>query len=255
MKALLLFLLGASLQDEAATRLYDQTRFEPPVTEEDEGRRVLAILLNREHWLGAFQAIAEKFGPFPESLVVSVDFDLDGEELARAAGKGDRGKVSFNLKKLTEGQKKHEAMEQKKREVEAKGGRFAYRIPPVRVERIIYHELTHVLQAGCKGPSWFLEGMAQLIGDDPNSMCGFAVNGRKVRDIDEPLTERNDIYARGHLFWKWLDAQGAAQKVAQLCLSQHFPWKAAVEEATGLAWSAILTQERDWSAKEIDRLR
>jgi hypothetical protein len=43
--------------------------------------------------------------------------------------------------------------------------------------------------------------MAQLMGDDMNAIRGFAAGGRRVRSLDEPLADRSELYARGHLFW------------------------------------------------------
>jgi hypothetical protein len=254
-KVLLPLLIAVSLQDDRAARHYERTRFDAVAPEEEEGRRAVEILLNKDQWIGAYAAIAQKFGPFPEDLEVAVDFNMEGDELAKATGLGTRGKISFNLKRLTEGQKKRDELEKQRKETEAGGGKLVFKVPPLKFERIVYHELTHVLQRGYDAPKWFLEGMAQLMGDDPNAMCGFAVAGRKVRCIDEPLADRSDLYARGHLFWKWLDSQGAAKKAAELAVQQRRPWKDAIEEATRSAWPVILIVERDWSAKEIEKLR
>ena len=49
---------------------------------------------------------------------------------------------------------------EKKRAAEARGQRFIITVPPIRFERIIYHELTHVLQQSYDAPLWFLEASA-----------------------------------------------------------------------------------------------
>jgi hypothetical protein len=254
-RLLLPLLLGLLPQDEQAARFYERTRFEKAEAEEEEGRRVQELILNKDHWIGAYTAVARKFGPFPEDLEVAVDFTLEGEELARTTGQGSKGKISFNLKKLTEGQKKRDELEKQRKEAEAQGGRLVFKVPPLKFERIVYHELTHVLQKGYDAPKWFLEGMAQLMGDDMNAICGFAVGGRNVRSLDEPLADRSDLYARGHLFWKWLDSQGAAKGVAELAVLQRRPWKEALEEATRSTWPVMLIEEREWSAKEVEKLK
>jgi hypothetical protein len=122
------------------------------------------------------------------------------------------------------------------------------------MERLIHHELTHVFQRGCKAPLWLIEGMAQLISDDPNNLAAYANANKKVQLIDEETLDRNDTYARGHVFWKWIDSKDAAKKAANLIILQRKPWKEALEEASGLPWLVLTLAERDWSAKEVDRI-
>ncbi|HLY11596.1 MAG TPA: hypothetical protein VKW04_20005, partial [Planctomycetota bacterium] len=64
-----------------------------------------------------------------------------------------------------------------------------------------------------------------------------------------------DLYARGHVFWMWLDSKGAVRKTADLVVAQHRPWKEALEESTGFPWPVLALAEREWSAKEVEKLQ
>lgn len=251
----ILCILGL-LADDRAERLFERMKFQPANPEDDVARRVSDVLLRKEHWVGAYGELREKYGPFPDNLDLTVDFAFNGEELARAIGRGSgKSTISFNLKKLAAAQRKMDEFETTRKEAEARGQKVVFKVPPVKFDRMIYHELTHVIQAGYDAPLWFLEGMAQLAGDDLNAICGFAVEKKNVRDIDATLSDRGDIYARGHLFWKWLDTRYAAQKTVQLTVYERRPWKESLEEAVGRSWAAIVATEREWSEKEIEKLR
>src|SRR5204863_4011948 len=144
-----------------------------------------------------------------------VSFDGTGEEYGQGSAAGIEGRVRFNLPKLEEYQRKVDELEKQKKNLEAEGRKAVFRVPPARLDRMIWHELTHVLQRGCEGPDWFREGMAVWVSEDPNTLLAFASAGRKVESIEMLLPARNDAYARGHLFWKWLDSKGAAKKAAR----------------------------------------
>lgn len=252
---LLLALLGLPEGDERARDFFDRIRFEAPRPDSDESRKVAEILLKKETWIAAYQSLEERLGPMPDRLVLSVDFRLEGEEAGFGSGSGSEGRVRFNLKQLAERQKQIDETEARRKEAEGQGRPLVYRVPPLRMDRLVYHELTHVFQRGCPAPPWFNEGMAQLISEDPNNLAAFANAARKVEPIDEQVLDRNDTYARGHVFWKWLDARGAAKRTADLVVFQRRPWREALEEATGLPWAIISQAEREWSEKEVDKLR
>jgi hypothetical protein len=251
---LLLFLVVLR-DDDRALRFFERVRFEKPELLDEDGRRVLEIFVKKEHWTGAHRTLEERFGKFPDDLEVVVDFRLEGDQLGSAVGVGSKGKVSFNLKRLIEGQKKLDELERRKKEARAEGRTLVMKIPALKFERIIYHEMTHVLQRAYEAPPWFVEGMAEFVGDDENAIYSYAVSGRRVKDIDDPVAERIDTYARGHLFWNWLEERGAAKKAVELSILQRKPWKEAIEEATKLPWSVIVPSERDWSVKEVERRR
>jgi hypothetical protein len=248
-------ILGLLAPDLRALELYERMQFQSVDAKDEAARRLLEVLRKKEHWVGAYSALAEKFGPFPDDLVVTVDFNLRGEEVAQGGGRKSRGVVSFNLEKLAEAQRGIEEAYAKKKAAEASGQRFVVIVPPIRFDRIIYHELTHVLQQSYDAPLWFLEGMAQLAGEDLNSICSFAQEKKKIQSIDVHLEGRKDTYARGHFFWKWLDSRGLAQRVFELSIVQRRGWKEALIEATQLSWESILLSEKEWSEKELDKFR
>ena len=99
---LALLILWLVAPDLRALQLYERMQFQPADPKDDAARRVVEVLLKKEHWVGAYSSLAEKFGQFPEGLVVTVDFDLPGEELAQGGSRRTKGIVSFNLEKLAE---------------------------------------------------------------------------------------------------------------------------------------------------------
>jgi len=252
----LIFLLSAlAADDERANRFFERVRFEKPEARDEVGRRVLEIFLKKEHWIGAYRTLEERFGKFPDDLEVAVDFRLDGDRLGSARSAGSKGEVSFNFKGLIEGQKKLDELERMQKEARAEGRRLVVTIPPLKFERIIYHEMTHILQRNYEAPGWFLEGMAEFVGEDDNAICTLATSGRRVKDIDDPVAERGDTYARGHLFWNWLGERGSARKAVELSILQRKPWKEAIEEATKMSWSVIVPSEREWALREVQSRR
>ena len=250
-------MLAASilLQEDRAEALFKRVTLEKADPAGDEERRVLEVLTRKEHWLDAFRAVEAKLGPFADGLETRVSFDWPGDDCAHGGGGAVKGWVRFNLRKLAEYQGKIDALEKQRKDEEKKGRRLVFRVPPARFERMIWHELTHVRQRGLEAPDWFKEGMAVWAADDPNCLAAFAAAGKKAESVEAPLSDRNETYARGHLFWKWLDAKGLVRKVVDPVLSREKGWKAALEEAAGLPWDKLLAAEQDWSAKELERLR
>ena len=247
---LLLVLLAPGDVDQRARDFGDRVHFERADPDCDEARKVVDILSSKEHWIAAHKALEQKLGPMPDNLSVTVDFALEGADV----GWGGNGRVRFNLKLLTEMQKKMNDLERQRKEAAARGQRVVFRVPPVRIERVIDHELTHLFQRGTPAPGWFVEGMAQWISEDVNNLMGFANAGKPVQPIDAETTDRNDAYARGHVFFKWLESRGAVQRTADRCILQQKPWKDALQDATAMSWTEIVKAEQEWSAKEVDRL-
>ena len=134
---------------------------------------------------------------------------------------------------------------------------MVFRLPPAKLERFVPHELCHVLQKQRKveAPEWFEEGLAQWVGEDPNVLTGFAIAGKKVEVIDVATSDPDDVYARGHLFFLWLESRGALKKAVRAAFFESVPWKKALEDATGLTWDKLIAAEREWSAVEAAKLR
>jgi hypothetical protein len=254
MQAIGILILPLLAQDRAE-KFFERVAIEKVEAKSNEARRVLDVLTKKENWLAAFRAVEEKIGPFPDGLTLKATFDWNGDEYAHGGGAGDRGWVRFNLAKLEEYQKKIDAIEQQRLEEEKKGKTVVLRVPPARFDRILWHELTHVLQRGYDGPDWFKEGMAVWVSDDPNCLAAFAHAGRKAEPIDAPLSERNDLYARGHLFWKWMASKGLVKKIVEATILGRKEWKASLEEATQLSWEKISAAELEWSARELEKFR
>ena len=248
-------ILLAILAHGCGDRPPDRVTFESASPATDEGRRVVEALARKESWSAGFKAVEEKIGPFPAGLTVRVSFDWPGDEYGQGSGTGKRGWVRFNLSKLEDYQRKVDEVERQKKALEAGGRKPVFRVPPARLERMIWHELTHVLQGGCEGPDWFREGMAVWASEDPNALAAFAHAGKKAEPIEAPLAEKKDAYARGHLFWKWLDSKGAAKRGAGAACLGRVDWKAALVDATGLPWEKLIAAEQEWSAAELEKLR
>jgi len=241
--------------DDRAVKFFDRIKFEKPASREDEARRVSEVLLKKDHWLGAFRTLEEKYGKFPDDLELTVDFTHDGDAVGVARSLDSKGQISFNLKRLIEGQKRLDELDRMKQDARERGQRLIVKVPPLKFDRIIYHEMTHILQRSYEAPSWFLEGMAELVGEDENTIYALAASGRRVKDIDDPVAERIDTYGRGHLFWKWLHERGWAKKAIDLSIVQRRPWKEALEEATKIPWTVMVASERDWSLREVESRR
>ncbi len=250
--ALLLVLLHPQ---DRAERFFEQVTFVRPESAGEAGRRVLEILTKKEHWLSAFRAVEERVAAFPADLTVRVTFDWDGAEFAQAGGAGTQGRIRFNLKRLEDYQSKIDDVARQREELARQGKRIVYRVPPARLDRMIWHELTHVAQRGLAAPAWFNEGMAQWVSEDPNPLHAFAVSGKKVDDIETAFAEPTDCYARGHAFWNWLADRGIADRVMRATVVERREWKQSVEEAANLSWQSLASAEQEWSAREIDRLR
>jgi len=253
--ALLLLVLAAQGADERAKKIAERISFARVEGKSDEGKRALGLLTDKARWAAAIKEVEEKLGgPFQDGTALEVTFDYDGDEFVKMAGATT---IRFNLKKIEAYQKKLDDLERQRLDLAKQGKRMVFRLPPARIERFIPHELTHVLQKqkGVEAPEWFDEGLAQWVGDDPNVLIGFALAERKVDSIEAPLAEAGDVYARGHLFFKWLEAKGALRKTFAAALFGAVPWKKALEEATGLAWDKILAAEKEWSAREVEKLR
>lgn len=257
MRLLALALLLAQAPQGADARLKklaSKVAFARPGPGSDEARRVVEFLTAPERWAAGFRTVEEKIGAFSDATAVEVTFDFDGREFAKMAGDT---RIRFNLAKLEEYQRKLDALERQRKELAKQGKKMVFRLPPAKLERFIPHELCHVLQKQRKvdAPEWFVEGLAQWVGDDPNVLIGFGLAGKKVDGIESPSADPDDVYARGHLFFMWLESRGALRKAARAAFFEAVPWRKALEDATGLAWDKLVPAERDWSAAEAAKLR
>ena len=246
--------LAPQAGEERLKKLASQVTFKRPEARSDEARRVVDLLTAPERWAAAFRTVEEKIGPFADATAVEVTFDYEGREFAKMA---DDTKIRFNLVKLEDYRRKLDALERQRQELAKQGKKMVFRLPPAKLERFVPHELCHVLQKQRKveAPDWFEEGLAQWVGEDFNVLTGFAIAGKKVDLIDAATSDPDDVYARGHLFFLWLDSRSALKKAVRAAFFESAPWKKALEEATGLAWDKLIAAEREWSAVEVAKLR
>ena len=240
--------------EERLKKLASQVTFARPEARSDEARRVVELLTAPERWAAAFRTVEEKLGAFAEATAVEVTFDYEGREFAKMSGDT---KIRFNLAKLEDYRRKLDALERQRLELAKQGKKMVFRLPPAKLERFVPHELCHVLQKQRKveAPDWFEEGLAQWVGEDPNVLTGFAIAGKKVDVVDAATSDPDDVYARGHLFFLWLDSRGALKKAVRAAFFESVPWKRSLEDATGLAWDKLTAAEREWSAAEAVKLR
>lgn len=250
-----LFLLAVLSTQDRAERLFERVTFGEAQPEGEPGERVLALLKSRENWLAAARAIESRLGPWREKQAVQVSFDYDGDDAARTATIEGVGRIRFNLKKLEELQTRADDLERQKRELAREGKRLRFKVPPARLDRILWHELTHVFHGELEAPDWFTEGLATWLSEDMNNLHAFAAFGPAVEAIDGGSEDKMVIYARGHLFWSWVASRDGLKPVVQAVVVDRGSWKASLEKALGLPWEQIRKAELDWSAKEVAKLR
>src|SRR2546428_8421522 len=243
------------LSQDRAEKFFERVSIQKVEPKSDEARRVMDVLTRKENWLAAFRAVEEKVGTFADGVTVKATFDWSGDEYAHGGATGDQGWIRFNLARLEEYQKKIDAIEKRRKEEEEKGRKVVFRVPPARFDRILWHELTHVLQRGYDGPDWFKEGMAVWVSDDPNCLAAFANAGKMAESIETALSDINDTYARGHLFWKWLASKNLVKKVVDATVIGRGEWKKSLAEAADLPWEKLVAAEQEGRAKELPKIR
>jgi hypothetical protein len=251
---LLAAFLALAPQDRAEA-FHSRVRFAPPAADLDEvQKRVDAFLRRKEHWTAAFKAVESKLSPFPAELAVEASFDLQGESPSHGGVADGKAFVRFNLRRLGDYQVKIDAIEKQRKELAKQGKRVVFHIPPIRFERLIHLELARIRLDGLMLPEWMELGLSAWVADEMNYLAGFAVNGKKVEDVDAGVAEPQDYFGRGHVFWKWMDSKGASGKAVQALLAKVDAQK-AVSDAAGMPWEALKAAEKDWSAKQVEKLR
>ncbi len=209
-------------------------------------KRVLGILLDRQHWADALAAIEERTGLWQADAPLEIKI-VFRELKEPAAGTGVRGKgeVALDVEKLAKYEKSIIDYEKLKEKV-------AVVVPPCRTDRIVFHELTHCFQHG-KQPAWLLEGAATFVAGDGHFVAFFRSDGVKVKDVDAEY-EYKYLYARGWAFLEYVKAKhgdAALKKFLSAAFRDGTPVDKAAAEATGLAWGDLKAAEREWSAKWV----
>jgi hypothetical protein len=241
--------------DARIEELLGRVTFRQPETRDPAELEVYERLSRAQLWREAIQLIEAKIGRFPDDLAIEVDFEYEGEELGKASGRGTRGSIKFNIKRLGLHLKRQQESEARRLELEKEGKTLYYKVPPVQIDRVLHHELVHVRQQSYAAPLWFIEGMAVIVAGDSNQLYSFLHSGKPVVALEHVAPPGLEVYARGMLFWKWLQHQGWADKVIRRTMIEREEWQKALKEVSGFEWPVLQELERAWSTSEADRLR
>ncbi|MBI2930326.1 MAG: hypothetical protein HYY16_01630 [Planctomycetes bacterium] len=219
-----------------------------------EYKTVLDVVLKRGHWVAAVKALEERLGPFGDAWAIEVKLsEWGGTHVARGDRIGEKGEIAFNMRRLGEYERKLRDFRKQAEELRKQGKRMTWKVPPIKYERILHHELTHVLQGEYASPGWFHEGLASWMGGDLNYVKAFTVAKKPVQSIEVDLSaDPDDEYGRGMLFFLWLEDRvrvAGIKKLYGATVVEGGDWKQALEEATRLEWAKIVEVERAWSAK------
>lgn len=257
MAVALLFLLLQSPDDHAKAVV---GRIAFPKAEEvkrwaDKGpefANVLDVVMKRETWTAAVKFIEEHVAPFADDWKIEVTLaEWEGNHPAEGERVDKAAPVKFNMKRLSAYEKKMIDFRRQEAELKKKGKRFAWKIPPLKYDRLIVHELVHVVQGTYKSPEWFHEGLASWAGADPNYVMAFLYNNEEVKDVEKPL-EGDDLYGRSQLFMMWLEKKAgrdAFKKLAKATIVDGGETKPALEKLLGTTWEKIAAEELAWTTQ------
>src|SRR5258705_10163824 len=149
--------------------------------------------------------------------------------------------VKYTRRRWAESEKKLSDNRSRREALKKKGKRIAWKVPPLKYDRLVAHELVHVIQGSCKAPDWFREGMASWAGADPNYVMSFLYNNDAVKEVESPL-EGDDLYGRSHLFMMWLEKKSGREvfkKWAKATLIRGGEVKASLEKLLGMTWEKV----------------
>lgn len=253
---LLLLLLVVQSAGERARAVVGRITF--PAADEvkswsDKGpeyRNVLDVVLKRESWTSAVKQVEERLAPFGDDWTIKVTLaEWEGTHPSEADRKDKAADIRFNMKRLSAYEKKMIDYRRQEEELRKKRKRIVWKVPPLKYDRLIVHELVHVLQGPYSSPPWFHEGLASWAGADPNYVMAYLYNAEEVKDVESPL-EGDDLYGRGHLFMMWLENKSGAgvfAKLAKATLGEGAAAKEALEKVLGSPWDRISAEELAWS--------
>ncbi len=261
---LAILLLVSQSADDRAGAVVDRIAF-PKAAEvkswTDKGpqfKNVLDVVLKREHWKSAVKFIEEHLGPIADDWKIEVSLaEWEGDHPSEGERKGKAAPVRLNMKRLSAYEKKMIDFRQQEQELKKKGKRFAWKIPPLKYDRLIVHELVHIVQGEYKSPAWFHEGLASWAGADPNYVMAYLYHNDDVKDVESPL-EGDDLYGRSQLFMMWLEKKAgreAFKKLAKATIFDGGEAKAALEKLLGAAWEKISAEELAWTTQYAKKNR
>ncbi len=219
--------------------------------------RALEQVLDPGAWSDAFREIGDKLGGFGAEIEVTVLLgSWEGAHPAAATLEGDRGVVRFNARRLGDLQRKADGLETLRGTLPA-GQKAVWKVPPLRLPRLIPHELMHLFQGRTATPGWLHEGLASWVGGDEHYLWAFRHQGKEVGFVDEAPAVYEDNYARGMLFFRWLEHKVRIEDLRRFARTSWVEgggWKAGLEEVTGLSWERLREEERAWSGQHLRRL-
>ena len=223
-----------------------------------EYKNVLEVVLKRETWRAAVKIIEEHLAPVADDWKIEVTLsEWEGSHPAEGERKGTAAPVKFNMKRLSEYERKMIDFRKQEEELRKKGKRFAWKIPPLKYDRLVVHELVHVVQGEYKSPPWFHEGMACWAGADPNYTMAYLYHNEEVKDVEAPL-EGDDLYGRSQLFMMWLEKKAgkeAFKKAAKAALLEGGEAKSVLEKLLGTTWEKISAEELAWTTSYAKKNR
>jgi len=233
--AIVLTLVALLAQDDAATagKFLKAAHF-PSAKSQDEWARkseeyaaVVKLCVDRERWTAALKRIVDAAGPVSDAWTLNVSFmEAEGDALADSIRLDKKCIVRFNLRRL------------------AKSERSASEI-----EGVIVHELTHLLQGTAAVPSWFAEGLASYFEGAADRIAGFLKEAKTIESVDATGV---DPYARGALFFRWLETKVGAAKLKELVKAVYADeagYRKTLEKIAGLKWEKLLAEELEAARK------
>lgn len=223
-----------------------------------EYKNVLDVVLKRETWRSAVKFIEEHLAPIADDWRIEVTLtEWEGNSPAQSERGENAAPVRFNMKRLSGYEKKMIDYRREEQELKKKGKRFAWKVPPLKYDRLIFHELVHLVQGTYKSPDWFIEGLASWAGADPNYVMAFLYENDEVKGVESPLTEVN-LYGRSQLFMMWLEKKSGREIFKKLVKATFIDGgepKPALEKLLGTTWEKITAEETEWTTKYATKNR
>lgn len=223
-----------------------------------EYKNVLDVVLKRETWRSAVKFIEEHVGPIADDWKIEVSLsEWDGNHPAEGERVEKSAPVKFNMKRLSAYEKNMIDLRRQEEELKKKGKRFAWKIPPLKYDRLIVHELVHVVQGAVKTPEWFREGLASWAGADSNYVMAYLYHNAEVKDVESPLGG-DDLYGRSQLFMMWLEKRSGREvfkKFVKAVILDGADPKAALEKLLGATWEKITAEELAWTTQYAKKNR
>jgi len=254
----MLLLLVVQSPDDRARAVVDRIAFpkaDQVKTWADKGpeyKNVLDVVLKRETWRSAVKFVEENLAPIADDWKIEVSLsEWEGNHPAEGERKGTSAPVKFNMKRLSAYELKMIDYRRQAEELKKKGKRLDWKVPPLKYDRLIVHELVHVVQGEYASPEWFREGIASWAGADPNYVMAYLYNNEEVKDVESPL-EGDDLYGRSQIFMLWLEKRWGREifkKTVKATILDGAEVKEALSKLLGMTWENIAAEERTWTTQ------